>query len=257
MEFQESAIILGGTRGLGRELAIDLLANGVRPIIMGRNILEAQQDSDLSGAVFAHVDLARVERWSSKVLLNLMQCGPPVTQVYWVAGIRQRAPLHLMAAEEISDFMSTHINGPMVVLGAIYKALKDLENRTHFITVTAAPSHSLRCSGALYQSVVAFKTEWALRMSEQLHKDLPGSFSTLVLPNEMKTGFWSESEVRTMDFMDPATVAEIIGDHVGGRNLGMRQRSRGFLPVVIDRSLPGRPVVSYQLTMCLGHKTSY
>ncbi|MBI3633183.1 MAG: SDR family NAD(P)-dependent oxidoreductase, partial [Candidatus Vogelbacteria bacterium] len=53
---QERAIILGGTRGLGRAIAVKLISRGIEPLIIGRSVPK-EGDSSLPGAVFIPGDL--------------------------------------------------------------------------------------------------------------------------------------------------------------------------------------------------------
>ncbi|NQV90313.1 SDR family oxidoreductase [Candidatus Uhrbacteria bacterium] len=247
MEFLESAIILGGTSGLGREIAKRLLSMKIRPIIMGRSVLRCQNDSELDGCAFVHVDLTKVNQWAPNVLHGIMRHGPPVTQVYWVAGVVQHKPFHQLLPDEMNELLTTHVSGPMVVLNHIYNELVEAGRPIKLITIASTSTFRFRSAEELYCPAKAFKANWAVQMMGRLQEDLPGSTSTLIMPGGMKTPFWLGEEVDISAFMDPGIIAGIVLSHALVDPEEDQHRVHGFLPIVINRSWLGDPIITYEL----------
>ncbi|HSD12134.1 MAG TPA: SDR family oxidoreductase [Patescibacteria group bacterium] len=207
------SLILGGTKGLGRALAIASLERGIVPVVFGRSAATAEGDPALAGA-----DLRPADLTNPRALENL----PPgvyegVAYVFWVAGAFLRKPLTECGTDEIAAMADLHFTGPLCALATIHRMMKlawplsDSPGRPyHLVTVASTSSWRLREHETVYCALKAAKAHFTRNFARELAADLPGSKTALVNPGGMKTpNFWNLRQ-DTSGFMEPAAVAGII-----------------------------------------------
>ncbi len=207
------SLILGGTKGLGRALAIASLERGIAPVVFGRSAATAECDPALAGA-----DLRPADLTNPRALENL----PPgvyegAAYVFWVAGAFLRKPLTECGADEVAAMAALHFTGPLCALATIHRMMKlarplaDPPGRPyHLVTVASTSSWRLREHETVYCALKAAKAHFTRNFARELAVDLPGSKTTLVNPGGMKTpNFWNLRQ-DISGFMEPSAIAEII-----------------------------------------------
>ena len=120
-------ILTGGSRGLGLEVARQLVAKGARVAICARDeteLREAQDDlHDRGGEVFAGLcDVTKPDQVRHFADLVRGQMGPPDVLIN-NAGLIVVGPVETMAAADFGRVMDTNFNGP---LAFILEVLPDL-----------------------------------------------------------------------------------------------------------------------------------
>src|SRR5687768_4056861 len=209
------SLILGGTKGLGRALAIESLAYDITPIVTGRSVDEAAKDPDLRGAEFRKLDLTDpADVLDGELYKDLGD----VDYVFWVAGAFIRKPLTDSSLQEVTDMTELHFVGPVAAISAIHRVMKmarPLADRPgqpyHLVTIASTSSWRMRENETLYCALKAAKAHFTRNFSREMARDLPGSRATLVNPGGLKTpNFWGETGQDIGAFMEPAEVARII-----------------------------------------------
>jgi NAD(P)-dependent dehydrogenase (short-subunit alcohol dehydrogenase family) len=212
-----SSLILGGTKGLGKALAVQSLAMGYDTTVVGRTA-ERCGDAALRGARFVKVDLSRLtdndvqEHWWMS----------EATHIFWVAGIFLRKPLTDCTSEEVNRMTDTHFVGPARLLAAIHRVKKlarpladEPGDPYHLITVGSTSSWRVRDNETVYAALKAAKAHFTRNFAREMARDLPGSRATLVNPGGMRTpDFWDGSGQDIGSFMNPDDVASIIWSRV-------------------------------------------
>lgn len=251
MQPKEYALVIGGTSGLGREIAVNLLRRGVTPIIMGRRVTRKQNwDWDLDGAELEYLDLTLINDsfghgGEIEVVLDELLAGHHVTQVYWVSGIGQEDSFDDLNTDEVVTLDNVHFSGPMILLHHIIRNQYVEDRCFSLVVVSSTSAFRFREGEELYCALQAAKATFAVQIVGRLHKILPGSRVLLAMPGGMNTNFWN-GRVDTSKFMDPKDVAKIIVDPVMNP-AGYGYNEVGFLPIVIKRGQDGEPIVSYEL----------
>ena len=216
------SLIIGGTRGLGRALAIGSLRRGITPIVTGRfrSLEQAKIDPELQGAEFHQFDLDYPAMIGSSGL-----AWGDISQVFWVAGIFMRSKVIETATEDIERMISTHLLGPIVTLREIVQLMKCGVNwdKTfqppnkpfHLVTIGSTSSWKVRDNEAIYCALKAAKAHFTRNFARELVAELPGSKVTLVNPGGIKTpDFWQGSGQDISGYIEPSDLAELIWNEV-------------------------------------------
>ncbi|MFC1702895.1 SDR family NAD(P)-dependent oxidoreductase [Patescibacteria group bacterium] len=227
------SLILGGTKGLGRCLAIESLRRGITPLITGRTTDVAMEDPELADALFRKLDLSDPEVVNSAArmyeFLGRGDMVPPFSYVFWNAGIFLRKPLTDCTAEEIARMTAVHFTGPLAVLAAVHRVQKTINPLLanapgapyHLVTVASTSSWKLRENETVYCALKAAKAHFTRNFAVELLRDLPGSKVTLVNPGGIATpDFWKDAGQDTSRFMDPEELARFIWKYVGTQRSG-------------------------------------
>ncbi|OGL74391.1 hypothetical protein A3C96_03805 [Candidatus Uhrbacteria bacterium RIFCSPHIGHO2_02_FULL_60_10] len=233
------SLILGGTKGLGRALAVHSIRRGFPTVVVGRNTADIATDFDLGAAERRRADLSRPDAFA-----DALKGSDRFTHVFWVAGIFARRPLVETTPEGNLAMAATHLLGPVEMLKAVHRlalASAPLADRPgqpyHLVVISSTSSYRVRDNEEMYCALQAAKAHFARNWARRLATDLPGSKVTLVCPAGMRTGLFEGTGQDTSGFMDPMAVADIIWGVV----LGQTDR---FLPVVIERD-GSTPQVSF------------
>lgn len=232
----KTALILGGTRGLGFALARDAYFRKINLIIAGRSV-----DNDKVRATFpSGSELLKLDFTDPESVEQLSRRRPePIDYIFWVAGNFSRRPLDQTAPEKIDDMIATHLSGPVRALQLIHLGLHYiLKHPYHLVTIASTSSWRIRENETLYCALKAAKAAFTRNFARELVRDLPGSKVTLVNPGGIKTGLFKDTDQDVSKFMDPNLIARAIWNDVVGQTVP-------FQEVQIMRNDDGSPNVSY------------
>lgn len=216
------ALILGGTKGLGRELAIGSLKRGITPVITGRSTAIAMKDPELDGALFSALDLTSADPVTEITrvyhLLNDVGWGMTFSYVFWVAGIFLHKPLTDCMPQAIQRMTAVHFTGPLAVLSCVHRVQKMSRpfakppgTPYHLVTIGSTNSWRIREDESVYNALKAAKAHFTRNFAIELFRDLPGSKVTLVNPAGIATpNFWDGTDRDLGTYMDPKILAQEI-----------------------------------------------
>ncbi len=238
----ERILILGGTRGLGREIAIEALNMGVQPIIIGRSAAEAREDPKLSGAKCIVADLTRPQEFDA--VLNEIWREPEnlPSQIFWVAGEYHRGPLTKMG-DKLERLMRLYFYGPVSFLAKYHERVCGVDEKVakayDLIVIGSVLAYKIGKPQAVFCGLQAAKVHFARSFAFELSRDLPGAITLIVNPWAMKTDFFKgEKGIKTDTFMDPKEVAKIIykelNDLPGAKYFDPSEVSKGTPPVELN-----------------------
>ncbi|MEY4744165.1 MAG: hypothetical protein RL272_110 [Candidatus Parcubacteria bacterium] len=213
----DRSLILGGTKGLGRALAIASLARGITPVVAGRSAYEARKDPGLAGSVFLSHDLSDLDDALKPDFPGYLK---DVRYVFWVAGAFLRKPLTDCTPDEVRKLADIHFLGPVGTIAIIHRLMKMARPLAgspgqpyHLVTIASTSSWRVRDDETVYCALKAAKAHFTRNFARELARDLPGSKTALVNPGGMKTpGFWAGSGQDIGAYMEPDDVARIIWD---------------------------------------------
>lgn len=210
------AVILGGTRGLGHAIALELLGRGVCPLVVGRSAGDAISDPALRGAEFLTADVTRMDAAGKVARAAFTDSRRLPSAFYWVTGNYHRGSFAEQTIEKMVDMFETHLIGPMSVLREFQRAAVAAKSPYHLVVIGSVFVHKPGKKHAVLSTVKAAKANFCRVFVHELAANLPGSGILLVNPWAIKgTNFF---DGYTMDpkmvdsFMDPREVAKIICD---------------------------------------------
>lgn len=186
----KTALILGGTKGLGLSLAWEAFTRGVQPIIAGRSIYEGEiRKSFPPNANYFVLDLCRPETIDRTVEHVACHYKYSVDYIFWVADIFLRKPFVDTSPHNFEQMISTHLSGPLRFIEGIHRLATFGHNSPyHLITIVSTSSWRIRENEALYCALKAAKAAFTRNFARELVRDLPGSKITLVNPGGIKNG---------------------------------------------------------------------
>ncbi|NBS41037.1 SDR family oxidoreductase [bacterium] len=218
-EERKRVMIWGGSRGLGKRLAMESVRRGHLTWITGRNPEMAMRDSDLAGvakcdrADFAAVPSGSVDRGFFGRDFHAHSLNADI--LFWVAGHWLRKPFWECTPEEIQRLMSVHLLVPMLRLRETIARRNDDGFPPHLVVISSSSAWKGRDDGqAAYGAVQAAKVQFARNLHAELGRRFTEVRTTIVRPGGMKTEFFDGSGIDTAPFADPADVAAAIWSRV-------------------------------------------
>lgn len=196
-------IILGGTHGLGAELAKQLQARSRDVFVIGRSYKENDSGKGLAADLSSAEDIERV----SNIIHSLN-----VESFFWVAGCGYTGDF--ADQPDVLKMGEVNFANVLPIVQEAWKKLSQIDSGK-FVVVSSTSGVRARPNEAVYAATkhaqVGFTRSLGLE-AERLN--LPMKVS-LFLPGGMQTSFWEESQRPNAfdSFLDPAKVAaEIIKD---------------------------------------------
>jgi short-subunit dehydrogenase len=204
-------IIIGGTHGLGSEIARELQARGEETFVTGRSYKEAEHGPGMA------VDLRRLDQVGrlTDYVLNLDDM--PLEGFYWVAGygyngdfVAQNTP-----EDNAHDMALANFANVIPIAQAAWQILMSEPEPQNFVVVSSTTGVRARTDEAVYAGTkhaqVGYTRSLGLE-SERLGKAVRVA---LFLPGGMKTPFWDRNPPAAYDsFLDPKKVAQRIVERV-------------------------------------------
>ena len=213
-------VILGGTHGLGQEIAKKLQSLGQETFVVGRSYNKTEHGDGLK------VDLSRLEE--AQELANAVKSlGTTAANFYWVSGFGYHGDF----AEQESPERMAAVNFGNVLPAAqqAFKNMLALQETSHFVVVSSTTGFKARTNEAVYAGTkhaqVGFTRSLGLE-AERLQSNIK---VTLFMPGGMQTPFWEGNHPDAYDeFLDPAKVA----DHMV---TAVEEQTAAFCEEVIER----------------------
>jgi len=228
----KTALIIGGTKGLGLSLAWEAQRREIWPMITGRSVHKSASKFP-PNCGWKTLDLTN---WLSvEDFFEFYNC---YDYVVWNAGELIEKPFKDFTLKELLQMTLLHYVGPIEFLRNLITWQREYEKSFHLITISSTSSWRIRDNQAVYCSLQAAKSAFTSNLSRELARDLPGSKTTLFHPGGMKTRLFKGTKTDTSNFMDTDEVAKIIWNEV-------ENQRTPFHEVQIMRNDDGSPNVSY------------
>lgn len=193
---KNKAIVIGGTSGLGLELASLLKVSHKQVFITGR-----KRPSDFRKASYFPLNLSSAD-YVSRINDLLVRLGAIDTVVY-AAGFRQSGKLEELTRSSIEDMIQVGLSAPTAVLRSVLQFQKTLPT---FIAITSTAQWTPHADQPVYCAVkagLAMLTE-SVSLSGSVEKAMT------VGVTGMNTPFWENTKRDTSSLLDPAVVAAKI-----------------------------------------------
>ncbi len=195
----KTAIITGGTKGIGYGIAKALLDEGINVVITGRKKEDATeaagklnaQGNDRAKAIGLQADVRDYKSQESAVQEAVKEFGN-LDIVIANAGIGHFAPIEALSLEQWQETIDTNLTGPFYSLKAGFDQLK--KNKGYFISISSLAGTNFFKGGAAYNAskfgVTGFTQAAMLDLRNygiKVSTIMPGSVSSHFNGNEPST----------------------------------------------------------------------
>jgi NADP-dependent 3-hydroxy acid dehydrogenase YdfG len=185
----KTALVTGGSRGIGLAVARALVREGVRVALVARGADElAARAKELGNAtVVVAADVSDARGVDRAVGAVREAFGGVPDLLVNNAGIFNPKPLHVLTGEEFERMMQINLIAPFFVLRALLPAWKE-QKRGHVITLGSIADRSIFPDNGAYSA-----SKFGIRaMHEVLRAETKGTGvrATLVSPSAVDTPIW-------------------------------------------------------------------
>jgi NAD(P)-dependent dehydrogenase (short-subunit alcohol dehydrogenase family) len=195
---EKTALVVGGTSGLGFELAQGLHKAGYRTLIAGRH------NPEVAGLVFYTLNLgeASVDELCNRVTEVLDQI-PRLDLVVYAPGFYQEGTIDELTNSDISAMLNVGLMGCVVLVNQLMSNQNAVRN---LIVVTSTSQWTPRLLEPVYTAVKAGLGMFAnsISLDKRVGKVL------VAAPAGMATKFWEDTERDLTAMLEPRWVAEKI-----------------------------------------------
>jgi NAD(P)-dependent dehydrogenase (short-subunit alcohol dehydrogenase family) len=187
------SLIVGGTSGLGLEIAKLLLAGGDEVIVTGR------KNPDVAGIQFQKFDLDTGAALARSVADFVMPL-PKIDRLVYAAGFYQDGNITQLDHADISRMLDVGLNA---AIWFVREILQRQGGIGQFVAITSSAQYKPRVDEIIYTAVKAGLGQFAnsLSLDDRVGKTM------VAAPEGMKTNFWQATGRDTAGFNDPAWVA--------------------------------------------------
>jgi len=195
-------IIVGGTRGLGSEIAKQFQIKGEKTFIVGRSF-----DPSLHGEGFK-VDLASSKE-ANQLAERILSLGDTAISFYWVSGYGYNGDFTSQPDPE--RMAAANFGNVLLAAQAAFKRMISAPEPSHFVVVSSTTGYKAREDEAVYSGTKHAQVGFTRSLG--IESDRLGSKVkvALFMPGGMKTSFWEGKQPSNFDeFLDPAKVARHI-----------------------------------------------
>lgn len=195
-------IILGGTRGLGEELAKQLGIQGKETFVIGRSHDKALHRPGMAA------DLTKIDD-VEKVIARIRELS--VESFFWVAGYGYVGDFSKQP--DVLDMAYSNFAHALPIAQAAWHQLATVKS-SKFVVISSTSGIKARTNEAVYVATKHAQVGFTRSLGLEAGRLALPTKVALFLPGGMKTPFWDGSRPDTYDsFLDPAKVAsEIIKD---------------------------------------------
>ena len=184
----KTAVITGGTNGIGRATAERLAAEGATVLVTGRDEVRLKELNEVDGVIAVANDAADPGTGAALTEAVDTHLGGRIDALFLNAGIGAFAPVGMVDAAEVNRQMATNVTGPLLQLGAVQDRLRDGGSVVFNTSVVndmgmAGSSVYAATKGGLRSAMQAVASELAAR----------GIRVNAVSPGPIDTGFFAQT----------------------------------------------------------------
>lgn len=210
-----NVLIVGGTSGLGLELAKLYQKSGMNVYITGRNNPYHHDNPPEDGLQFVYLDLSSSDGLPSRIQA-VVAVMPHIDVFVYAAGFYQENPLVKLTDDQIYEMYNVGLIAPTFLLRDILCKQDVLED---CILVTSTSQRTPRYEEPVYTATKAGLAMLGYSLVDPKHSDRQIQHMLIPAPAAMATSFW-DGQGRDLSIMlNPEWVAQQIVDYA---DKGMR-----------------------------------
>jgi len=226
MDLKNANVLLtGGSSGIGKETAKQLVLNGAKVVITGRNLDKLNAAATEIGAIPLHFDVSDLESIEDAVAETLSLLDAKIDVLINNAGIGVFPELGGISAEDLQSVYTTNVFGLTLLTQEVVKSFKAQEYG-NIINIGSTASKKGFARGTVYAA-----SKFAVRGMTQCWQAELRKFNirvALVNPSEVATAFASEERVERPEAPNKLGSLEIAHSIVSL----LEMRDKGFIPEV-------------------------
>lgn len=226
MKIENSKILItGGSLGIGKETAKQLVEQGAKVVITGRDKNRIEKSAEKIGAIpiiFDIADVSSIEEKSKKCIALL---GGKIDALINNAGIGVFPKLGELNIEDFNKVYTTNIYGLALLTQEIVKEFKN-QNYGNIINIGSTASQKGFVGGTIYAS-----SKFALRgMTQSWQAELRkhNIRVSLINPSEVTTAFANEERIEREEIINKLNSEEVAHTIISV----LKMRDRGFIPEI-------------------------
>lgn len=212
MAKNKQAIILGATRGLGKEIASIYGKKGVKTVEVGSTIEEANDPSRIA----IRADLSNLDETKklAKKLGNIVG-NADETLFYWVAGKGYVGDFAKQSSKNVQNLLDVNLRNALLVLHEVWVALQQNGQSSEVCVIASTTGQKARTNEAVYAAVKHAQVGFARSLGLESERLGLKTKVSLFMPGGMKTEFWKGNEPENFsEFLDPKKVAQYVVNKV-------------------------------------------
>lgn len=197
-------VIVGGTHGLGAEIAAELRRRGEETFIVGRTYDEAMHGPGMRVDLSDQNDVAKLLEYVEKTQFS---------GFYWVAGYGYKGDF--AHQHDPRKLVLVNLANMMPVAQAAWKRLLNAGHKSNYVIISSMTGVKERPDEAVYAATKFGQVGFARSLGLESERLKTGIRVSLFLPGGMHTPFWEGKEPSNfMEFLDPHKVAQKVVEDV-------------------------------------------
>lgn len=218
-------LIIGGTHGLGHELAKAYQAAGEETFVTGRSYNTDEHGPGMSVDLAEPEDVARLTNHiESEIAVNSL------TRFFWVAGYGYVGDFAEQA--EPAKMAAVNFGNPLPAVQAVWRKLLQSHEPTNFVVVSSTSGEKARKDEAVYVGTKHAQVGFTRSLGQESERLGSQIRVALFNPSGMQTPFWEGvPQASYMEFLDPAKVATAIVSQIDAQTGSFNEKTfeRGSL----------------------------
>jgi short-subunit dehydrogenase len=196
-------IIVGGTHGLGKEIALALQEQGQDTFVVGRSYDEAIHGEG------AQVDLASAEE-SLGLAQKVKELGEKaLLSFWWVSGYGYNGDFTEQQKPEV--MAAVNFGNVLPAAHAAFSAMVEHPEVSHFVVVSSTTGFKARKDEAVYAGTKHAQVGFTRSLGLEAERLGVAVKVALFMPGGIKTPFWDGNQPTSYnEFLEPAKVAEHV-----------------------------------------------
>lgn len=205
-----NTLILGSTKGLGKEIALECQKKGWNTIEVGSSITDGKKEN----RTFLNCDLNSPE--SVALFIEKLRELGPINQLFWVAGRLLKGDFKDQESSEIYRTIDINFRNAVPIVHFVWKQMQESMDKLNIVAISSSSGRKPRFDEAVYVATkfaqVGFMQSLGLENKNENLK------ICLILPGGMKTQLWDRNPTKDYDsFLDPSKVANKIMSFVSNQ----------------------------------------
>jgi len=226
MNIENSKILVtGGSLGIGKETAKQLVEQGATVVITGREKSRIEQSAKEIGAIPLVFDIADINSIEEKSKECIALLGGKIDGLINNAGIGVFTKLGELSIEDFNKVYTTNVYGLALLTQEIVKEFKN-QNYGNIINIGSTASQKGFVGGTIYAS-----SKFALRGMTQSWQAELRKYNirvSLINPSEVTTAFANEERIEREEINNKLNSEEIAHTIISS----LKMRDRGFIPEI-------------------------
>ncbi|MCP4181683.1 MAG: SDR family oxidoreductase [bacterium] len=198
-----NALILGATKGLGKEITFECLNRGLKTIELGSSI---DKNTIKENREFIHCDLLSTESVNDTIQkLNNIET---IDYFFWVAGRILKGKFSDYNIQEIFDTIDVNFRNAIPLIHYVWNRMQHSKRKSKFIAIASSAGKKAKPEESIYVATKFAQVGFVRSLGMATENKVKVS---LILPGGMKTQLWDNFPTKDYNsFNAPSKVTKKI-----------------------------------------------